>query len=107
MGRRQVLRLLGAGVSSAFLATGSGCSNDNNSNSGQNSVTVFRLSTHRQRTCGACKANGANRFFQTSEAADGGRAHPGCNCKIVTQRIRRGVAQQYFRDGPVFDKRQR
>ena len=110
MGRRQVLRLLGVGVSSAILATGPGCSDDNNNNNnngGQSSATVFRLSTHGQRVCHACKANGANRFFQTSEAADGGRAHPGCNCKIVTQRIRRGVAQQYFRDGPVFDKRQR
>jgi hypothetical protein len=106
MGRRQVLQLLGAGVSSAILA-GSGCSNDSsNNNSGQNSVTVFRLSTHGQRTCRACKANGANRFFQTSQAADGGRAHLGCNCKIVAQRIPRGVAQQYFRDGPVFDRRQ-
>ena len=107
MGRRQVLRLLGVGVSSAILATGSGCSDDNNGNNngGQNSVTVFRLSTHGQRVCGACKANGANRFFETSQAADGGRAHLGCNCKIVTQRIPRGVAEQYFSNGPVFDQR--
>jgi hypothetical protein len=68
-------------------------------------VSAFRLSTHGHRTCGACKAHGANRFYRTREAADGDRAHAGCNCRIVTQPIPTDLANEYFRDGDVFDKR--
>ena len=70
-------------------------------------VLVSRLSTHRRRTCGACKAHGANRFYKTWAAADAGRAHLGCNCSIVTQPLPRGLVSQLFRDGDVFDRRSR
>jgi len=68
-------------------------------------VTVFRLSTHGHRTCGACKANAANKFFRTHAAADQGRAHRGCNCAILTQRLRPGIAKHLFDSGDVFDRR--
>jgi hypothetical protein len=68
-------------------------------------VLVYRLSTHRRRTCGACKAHGANRFYQTWAAADAGRAHPGCNCSIVTQPLPRGLVAHLFRHCDVFDRR--
>jgi hypothetical protein len=67
---------------------------------------VFRLSTHRRRTCKACKAHGANRFYRTRKAADKDRAHAGCNCAIVTQTIDRRLAKQYFEGRrKVFDLR--
>ena len=49
------------------------------------------------RCCKACKAHGANRFYRTKRAANKGRAHPGCNCAIVTQTIDRALAKQYFK----------
>lgn len=67
---------------------------------------VFRLSTHRRRTCKACKAHGANRFYRTRKAADKDRAHAGCNCAIVTQTIDRRLARRYFKGRrKVFDLR--
>jgi hypothetical protein len=70
-------------------------------------VLVYRLSTHQRRSCGACKAHGANRFYQTRTAADADRAHPGCNCSIVKHPLPRGRVVQMFREGDVFDRRSR
>jgi hypothetical protein len=66
---------------------------------------VYRLSSHGRRTCNACKAHGANRFYATQEAAEGDRPHPGCNCAIVTQKVKRRLAKRYFERGAVFDLR--
>jgi len=69
--------------------------------------TVFRLSTHGRRVCSSCKAHAANRFYRTVNAtAD--RAHPGCNCGVVTQEISKGLWTCYFQRGGrrnVFDLR--
>jgi hypothetical protein len=94
---------MGAGLSltSAVL---SACGGDD-SDAMSGTVSTFRLSTHGERTCGACKAHGANRFYRTREAADGNRAHLGCNCKIVRHPIAVGLADEYFRRGDVYDKR--
>jgi hypothetical protein len=67
---------------------------------------VFRLSTHRRRTCKACKGHAANRFYRTRKAADKDRAHAGCNCAIVKQEIDRILAKQLFKGRrKVFDLR--
>ncbi|MGE3499336.1 MAG: hypothetical protein AB7N53_15730 [Candidatus Binatia bacterium] len=102
--RRQFLRLtaVSAGATLASLAV-SACGGDSKKTPSR--VTAFRLSTHGERTCGACKAHGANRFYRTREAADADRAHLGCNCKIVTHPISADRAKEYFRDGDAFDKR--
>jgi hypothetical protein len=34
-------------------------------------------------SCNACKAHARNRIFPTKKAADGNRAHVGCNCGVV------------------------
>ena len=107
LGRRQFLRLsaVGAGASVASALV-SGCGDcDTAAPTETATVSTFRLSTHGERTCGACKAHGANRFYRTREAADGDRAHPGCNCRIVTHPISTESANEYFRNGDVFDKR--
>src|SRR5262245_14513805 len=105
LGRRQFLRLsaVGAGASVAGALV-SGCGSDS-SPPPTATASAFRLSTHGERTCGACKAHGANRFYRTREAADGNRAHAGCNCRIVTHPISTDTASDYFRNGDVFDKR--
>jgi hypothetical protein len=33
--------------------------------------------------CSACHAHAANKLFATRAAAEHGRAHPGCKCKVV------------------------
>ena len=40
--------------------------------------------------CGACYAHSRNKLFPTPEAADHNRAHRGCNCRIVAQRLPAG-----------------
>jgi hypothetical protein len=51
-------------------------------------AVVYRLSTRNQRApCAACKAHAAHRFYATTDAAGGNRAHPGCRCAIVQQQI--------------------
>lgn len=102
--RRQFLRLTAVGAG-AVLVNGCGGDCDTSTGTATATVTAFRLSTHGERTCGACKAHGANRFYQTREAADGDRAHAGCNCRIVAHPISTELANQYFRNGDVFDKR--
>jgi hypothetical protein len=105
MNRRKFLHLAGLG---AGFALSGGLVPDVMAAPGQrrhNWVTVFRLSTHGRRNCRACKAHGANRFFRTEEKANLDRAHLGCNCGIVRQRIPPGLARNYFRRGDVYDKR--
>lgn len=104
LGRRQFLRLSAVATVSLTGVVLSACG-DGDSGATTATVTTFRLSTHGERTCGACKAHGANRFYQTQSAADGDRSHPGCNCKIVKHPISVGLSNQYFRDGEVYDKR--
>ena len=107
IGRREFFRIgiVGSGVSLAGLIAGSAGATF--SKKRRNVVTIFRLSTHGQRTCSACKAHGANRFYRTKKAANHGRSHRGCNCKIVTQPVPHALAEKYFRRGDVFDKRWR
>lgn len=66
---------------------------------------AYRLSSRGCRACTACKAHAANRYYRTQEAADADRAHAGCNCKIVSQRIKRRLAKRYFKRGDMYDLR--
>lgn len=98
MGRRRFLGLLVVGIAALLLPGGASAAR-------RKKKVVFRLSTHGRRTCGACKGHAANRFYRTMEAADGDRAHLGCNCAIVTQRIKRRLFKRFFKEGDVFDLR--
>jgi ornithine cyclodeaminase/alanine dehydrogenase-like protein (mu-crystallin family) len=60
--------------------------------------TAYRLSTHGRRTCSACKAHAANRFYRTL-ASTSDRAHVGCNCTVVTQAIKSSLWSCYFQRG--------
>jgi hypothetical protein len=102
IGRRAFLGLLASGL--VALLPGSALGVERRKR--KETKRVFRLSSHRLRTCKACKAHGANRFYRTRKAADKDRAHAGCNCKIVTQTIDRQLAKQYFKGRrKVFDLR--
>jgi hypothetical protein len=57
-------------------------------------------------SCAACIHHGANKLFNTEAAADAGRAHPGCNCRIVSgQPLTTTVFQQMFASSPMADRR--
>jgi hypothetical protein len=46
---------------------------------------VFRLQTRRHYSRKACKQHHRFTIFRSHALADANRAHPGCNCPIVTQ----------------------
>jgi hypothetical protein len=39
------------------------------------------------RSCRACRRHGANKLFASAAAADAHRAHPGCRCLVVADRL--------------------
>jgi hypothetical protein len=74
--------------------------------------SVYRLSTHGTHACNACKGHGANRYYRLPVFATKDRAHLGCNCPILTQRVPSRTYQRWFRQpngslAPVFDVRSR
>jgi hypothetical protein len=48
---------------------------------------VFRLQTRRHHSCNACKQHHKFTVFRTQALADANRAHPGCNCPIVSYKM--------------------
>jgi hypothetical protein len=59
-------------------------------------IRVFRLSTRGQNACGACKGQAANKYFRLRRSANHRRAHLGCNCQILKQRIDQQIWAKYF-----------
>ena len=57
---------------------------------------VYRLSTHGMSVCNACRGHGANRYYRLRKYANRGRAHVGCNCRILCQRIPQLEWNQFF-----------
>lgn len=67
---------------------------------------VWRLSTHGRQACNACKAHGANLYFRAPSFAERTRAHAGCNCPVLKQRISKSDYERFFPGGAVvYDKR--
>ena len=56
--------------------------------------------THRKggrcHGCKACHAHGKNKRFATQDAANQGRAHPGCLCAIESRRVTKQAFVQMF-----------
>ena len=57
---------------------------------------VYRLSNRGMVVCNGCKGHDAHRYFRRRRFADHGRAHKGCNCRIVSVRIPNRQWKQYF-----------
>ena len=88
-GRRGFLQLLGFGSAvAATLAIPStaGAAARRRTFPG---VLVFRLTTRRHHACNACRHHHRFMVFRTHALADRHRAHPGCNCPIVRQKLSR------------------
>jgi hypothetical protein len=92
--RRDFLRLLVVGAAAAVIPTPSRGAELRRK---KKTKKVFRLSVHKRRCCNACRGHAANRFYRSKRAAKKDRAHPGCNCAIVTQVIDRELAKTYFK----------
>lgn len=58
-------------------------------------------------SCRACESHAANKIFLTAAAADSGRAHPHCNCAIVSKQVTHGLWKvlELRARGGAFDKR--
>lgn len=54
---------------------------------GTDQSVIYHTSTRKRRSCGACKSHALNRIYSSRQAADGDRTHPGCDCRIVEERI--------------------
>jgi len=72
----------------AFAAPSSGSS--------EKSVTVFRLSSRGTRSCNACRTHHKYNIFISYSHANRNRAHPGCNCPIVKQKLPKEVFRRVF-----------
>ena len=67
--------------------------------SARKTLPVFRLQTgcgDGSCACNACKSHDANSLFPTSKAADGNRAHIGCNCVIDEGTLDQGTYVALF-----------
>lgn len=57
-------------------------------------------------SCVACQMHAANKLFLTAEAADLGRAHPGCLCSVIAgQSFSAAIATNLFSAGAMADRR--
>jgi hypothetical protein len=69
--------------------------------SASKTLAVFRLETgcgDGACACHACKLHDANSVFPSRKAADGNRAHIGCNCPIHEGTLARGAYIALFGD---------
>src|SRR5690348_14851905 len=93
-GRRTFLRGVGAtGAAIALTESGAGVAA---ASTDLRLAPVYRLSTRGMVVCSACKGTGAHKYFRKFRFANHGRAHKGCNCRVVMQRIPRRLWKQYF-----------
>ncbi len=66
---------------------------------GAESLTVYQLDPGDCvgcQTCNACQGHAANKLFASFAAADGGRAHPGCDCEVVEEAMARNTWTALF-----------
>jgi hypothetical protein len=54
---------------------------------GAEQSTIYHTSTRKRKSCRACKSHALNRIYSSEQAADNNRAHLGCNCRIVEEKI--------------------
>ena len=65
-------------------------------------LAVYRLDPHSEQcggntgSCASCAQHDANSLFPTVKAADGNRAHPGCDCCVVAGTIEFGTYVALF-----------
>jgi hypothetical protein len=62
----------------------------------RNPFLVCRLKTRKTRACRACQKHHRYLVFRSTVAADANRAHVGCNCPIVRQRIGKRLFRRLF-----------
>ena len=95
MTRMEFLKLIGVS-SASFFASGLlneelfadvASNEDTFARIRKNQCVVYHTSTRKRKACNACKRHALNKIFSSREAADTFRAHPGCNCKIVEEKI--------------------
>lgn len=97
IGRRRVLGLLGvAGAAGLLRPVEVLAGRREQGSTHRKTKTAYRLSTHGRRVCNACKGHAANRYYRTPKAADGDRAHTGCNCAIVPHPLPAGTYHHFF-----------
>ncbi len=86
--RRRLLQWLGVGAAAATMVAPRAVEAKSRPHP-TSGVLVFRLTTRRHHACHACRRHHRFTVFRTHALADAHRAHPGCNCPIVRQRLRR------------------
>jgi len=65
-------------------------------------VSVFRLKSRKTVSCKACKRHHRFLIFLTRAIADEHRAHPGCDCPIVLQKLsKRGFKLLFLKTGAL------
>jgi hypothetical protein len=103
--RRQFVRIVAAGVGAAFVRLVPADRAEARAIPIQSTRIAYRLSARGGGVCNACRNHDMNRFHRTIRAADGNRAHKGCNCAIVPHRIPVATYNKYFQHRDVYDLR--
>ncbi len=99
IGRRDFLRgvgATGAGVALAGTLSGTASAGTEASPQVAGIRPAWRLSPNGSRACNACKGQGANKYFRKKRFAKVMRAHDGCNCPILRQRLGKARWQSLF-----------
>jgi hypothetical protein len=86
------IAVAGAAAAAAAVAPGEALAKRH----GQRRAFLFRLSTRNTSHCRACSQHHRFRVYKSYVLANGNRAHPGCNCPIVRQRIALGRFRKLF-----------
>jgi len=107
LARRAFLRKAATGLGASVVLSIPGVGPAAAAATQKKTKSSYRLSSHGLRTCSACKGTAANRFYISADDANKGRAHLGCNCRIVTQELPKSTWSCYFRGGKarVYDLR--
>ena len=96
--RRRFLRLLA--LSAAAAGTLGGARDvEARSTKSIAGVLVFRLQTRKHHSCNACKSHHKAMVFRTHALGDQNRAHPGCNCPIIRQKLTKKDWKKLFAKG--------
>ena len=103
----KLLSMLGFGAFMTSCSAGTIIASDplKNIQDDNEKVTLFRLSS-RKTNCNTCKNHHYNTYYLTEKAADAGRPHAHCKCRIVKHPVGKSWVDDTFENTDNVDIRE-